>query len=418
MKLRNSTALLSLIVTLPFVLASCRENAPTTPVTAPISVQTLREIPSPAPRDSGQPNLAVGPGGEIYLSWIETLDSGEPALKFAVRKDDKWSPAQTITSGEQLVVNMADFPSLLPLPGGVIAAHWTTFVPHSEGHNVNIAFSSDKGRTWSKPVIPHRDRAPVEHGFVSMLSAPGGGVGVIWLDSRKLSKKNPTAAGTADDVAMMYTTVALDGKVGSEVSIDNRVCECCQPSAVSAANGILAAYRDRTDQEIRDISVVRFDGNKWSAPKNVFADNWKINACPINGPAIAAHENHVAVTWFTATNDQPKVEVASSNDGGNTFGAPVQVDEGNAAGRVGIAILDSGSTVVSWVARGDQADQRVQVRARQIDPNGIRHPSLLLGTTSSGNFPRVKRAGDSVFFTWTERTKDQVLLAALDFKKN
>jgi hypothetical protein len=413
MKLRNSTPLLSLIVTLLFVLTGCRQTPPAAPVSAPATVKTPREIPSPAPRDSGQPNLAVGPAGEIYLSWIETLDSGDPALKFAVREDDKWSPTQTITSGEQLVVSMADFPSLLPLPGATLAAHWTTFVPHSEGYNVNIAFSRDAGRTWSKPAIPHRDRHPVEHGFVSLLPAPGGGVGVIWLDSRKLSKKN--AAG---DVAMMYTTVSLDGKVGPEVSIDNRVCECCQPSAVPAATGILAAYRDRTDQEIRDISVVRFDGNKWSAPKNVFADNWKINACPINGPAIAAHENQVAVAWFTAANDQPKVEVAFSNDGGNTFGAPVQLDEGNAAGRVGIAILDSGSAIVSWVARGDQADQRVQVRARQIDPDGTRHPSLLLGTTSSGNFPRIKRSGDSVFFTWTERTKDQVLLAALDFKKN
>jgi hypothetical protein len=415
-KLRKSPALLGLIPALSLVLVGCRQPPPATPAAAPVPVQTLREIPSPAARDSGQPNLAVGPTGEIYLSWIETLDSGEPALKFAVRKDDKWSPAQTIAAGEQLVVNMADFPSLLPLAEGVLVAHWTTFVPHSEGYNVNIAFSRDQGRTWSKPVIPHRDRAPVEHGFVSMLPAPSGGVGVIWLDSRKLSKKKATPAGSAD-VAMMYTTVALDGKLGPEVSIDNRVCECCQPSAVPTANGILAAYRDRTDQEIRDISVVRFDGNKWSAPKNVFADNWKINACPINGPAIAAHENHAVVAWFTAANDQPKVELAFSNDGGNTFSPPVQVDEGNPAGRVAVALLDSGSAVVSWVARGDQGDQRVQVRARQIDPDGTRHPSLLVGTTSSGNFPRIKRSGDSVLFTWTERSKDQVLVSALDLKQ-
>jgi hypothetical protein len=410
MKLHKPTVLLSLIVTLPVALTSCRQ----TPPAAPVSAMTLRGISSPAPRDSGQPNLAVGPAGEIYLSWIETTDSGEPALKFAARKDEKWSPPQIIAGGEQLVVNMADFPSLLPLGGGVLAAHWTTFVPHSEGYNVNIAFSRDEGRTWSKPVIPHRDRTPVEHGFVSMLPASGGGVGVIWLDSRKLSKKNATPESSGD-VAMMYTTVALDGKLGPEVSIDNRVCECCQPSALPTASGILAAYRDRTDQEIRDISLVRFDGNKWSEPKNVFADHWKINACPVNGPAIAAHENHLAVAWFTAASDQPKVEVAFSNDGGNTFGAPVQVDDGNPAGRVGVAALNSGNAVVSWVVRGEQA---VQVRARQIDPDGTRHPSLILGTTSSGNFPRVKRSGDSVLFTWTERTKDQVVVSALDFKKN
>ena len=410
MKLHKSTVLVGSILTLLAVLTSCRQ----TPPAAPVSAETLREIPSPAARDSGEPNLAVGPSGEIYLSWIETMESGEPALKFAVLKNEKWSAAQIIASGEQMVVNIADFPSLLPLGGGVLAAHWTTFVPQSEGYNVNIAFSRDDGRTWNKPLVPHRDRTPVEHGFVSMIPATGGGVGVIWLDSRKLSKKNASAESSGD-VAMMYTSVALDGKLGPEVSIDNRVCECCQPAAVLTASGILAAYRDRTDQEIRDISVVQFEENKWSKPKNVFADQWKINACPVNGPAIASHENHVAVAWFTAANDQPKVEVAFSNDSGNTFGTPVQADDGNPAGRVGVAVLDSGSAVVSWVVRGEQS---VQVRTRRIDQDGVRHPSLTIGTTNSGNFPRVKRSGDSVLFTWTERSKDQVLVSALDFKKN
>jgi len=410
MKLHKSTVLVGSILTLLAVLTSCRQ----TPPAAPVSAETLREIPSPAARDSGEPNLAVGPSGEIYLSWIETMESGEPALKFAVLKNEKWSAAQIIASGEQMVVNIADFPSLLPLGGGVLAAHWTTFVPQSEGYNVNIAFSRDDGRTWNKPLVPHRDRTPVEHGFVSMIPATGGGVGVIWLDSRKLSKKNASAESSGD-VAMMYTSVGLDGKLRPEVSIDNRVCECCQPAAVLTASGILAAYRDRTDQEIRDISVVQFEENKWSKPKNVFADQWKINACPVNGPAIASHENHVAVAWFTAANDQPKVEVAFSNDSGNTFGTPVQADDGNPAGRVGVAVLDSGSAVVSWVVRGEQS---VQVRTRRIDQDGVRHPSLTIGTTNSGNFPRVKRSGDSVLFTWTERSKDQVLVSALDFKKN
>jgi BNR repeat-like domain len=412
MRLHNSAVLVCLMVAVSALLTSCRQTPPPPPA-ATVSAATLREIPSPAARDSGQPNVAVGPGGEIYLSWIETTESGEPALKFAVRMDEKWSPAQTIAGGEQMVVNPADFPSLLPLGGGVVAAHWMTYVPHSEGYSVNVAFSRDDGRTWSKPVVPHRDRTPTEHGFVSMVPAAGGGVGVLWLDSRKLSK--PNSAKSSGEVAMMYTTVSLDGKLGPEVAVDSRVCECCQPSAVQAANGILAAYRDRSADEIRDISVVRFDGNKWSEPKNVFADQWKINACPINGPAIAANKNHVAVAWFTAAGDKPKVEVAFSADGGNTFGAPAQVDDGTSAGRVGVAVLDSGSAVVSWVERGDQG---VQVRARQVDADGTRHPSLLIGTTSSGNFPRMKRSGESVVITWTERSKDQVLISAMDFPKN
>src|SRR5438067_246258 len=93
--------------------------------TQTLAVETLREIPSPPAMASGQPNLAIGPGGEIYLSWIET-GKGSPALKFATRKGENWSQPQTIVQGEDLLVNYADYPSLLPLAGGSLAAHWMT----------------------------------------------------------------------------------------------------------------------------------------------------------------------------------------------------------------------------------------------------------------------------------------------------
>src|SRR5450631_274715 len=111
------------------------------------------------------------------------------------------------------------------MSGGVLAAHWMTAIPKSEGYRINVAFSHDDGKTWSKPVVPHRDHTLNEHGFVSMTPTPEGGIGAIWLDRRKL--KGPDDEG--GDVAMMYTSVGQDGKLGPETIIDGRVCECCQP---------------------------------------------------------------------------------------------------------------------------------------------------------------------------------------------
>ena len=403
MKLPSSAALVSLIVTAAVVLTSCRRRAEPTPG------ESLREITSPAGPDSGQPNLATGPAGETYLSWIETTETGSPALRFAVRKEQQWSQVQTIVQGDELLVNWADYPSLLPLEGGLLAAHWMTLVPDREGYNVNVAFSRDGGRTWSKPVVPHRDGTPTEHGFVSLAPAPGGGVGVIWLDSRKLSK-----AGGSAEVAMMYTNVSPDGKLGPEVPLDGRVCECCQPSAVRTANGILAVYRDRSENEIRDISIVRFDGKRWSEPKTVFEDRWEIYACPINGPAIASHENYVAVAWFTAPNDKPKVQLAFSTDGGNTFGPPIQIDNGHPMGRVDVVALDSRGAVVTWLELGDQ---EAEVRARRVEQDGTRYPSLAVGITSSGTFPRTERNGETALFAWTSTKNEyRVRVSVLDSK--
>jgi hypothetical protein len=44
----------------------------------------VRELPAPAGRGSGQPNLAVAPDGRVYLSWIERLGEGRFSLRFAL----------------------------------------------------------------------------------------------------------------------------------------------------------------------------------------------------------------------------------------------------------------------------------------------------------------------------------------------
>jgi hypothetical protein len=411
MNSRNPKFVALSLLSVAVILFGCGHSTATTE-TKPAPVEAVREIPSPAGMDSAQPNLAVGPDGKMYLSWIENAEDGTPILKFASRTNNKWSDAQTIVKGEDLVVNYADFPSLLPMSGGVLAAHWMTSIHGTDGYRINVAFSRDEGKTWGKPVVPHRDRTSQEHGFVSMTAMPDGRLGTIWLDSRKL--KGPD--DDSGDVAMMFTTVSQDGKLGPETTIDGRVCECCQPSAVRSPNGLLAVYRDRSDKEIRDIATVRYDGTKWSEPKNVYPDNWMINGCPINGPAIASRDNQVAVAWFTAPDNRAKVQLAFSTDGGDSFGQPIQIDDGNPIGRVGVVALDSGSAVVSWLERGDKLSQ---LRARRVDKDGTKHPSFVVGTTSSGTsggFPRIERNGDSVVFAWTDTDAGRVRTALLGIR--
>jgi hypothetical protein len=248
---------------------------------------------------------------------------------------------------------------------------------------------------------------------MSMMPSPNGGIGAIWLDSRKLAHSN---AGGSNDVAMMYTTIGQDGALGPETTISGRVCDCCEPHSVRTPNGILTTYRQRSPQEIRDIAVVRFDGVKWSEPKTVYDDNWHVDACPINGPAIAAHENQVAVAWFTGANDKPKVEVAFSGDGGNNFAAPIQVDEGNPIGRVGVAVLDSGSAVVTWLERGAKG---AQLKARLIDKDGMRNPPIVIGNTNAGSssgFPRIERNGSTVLIAWIDTNTERIRVSELDIK--
>src|SRR5215813_7301131 len=59
----------------------------------------VRELPAPAGRRSGQPNLAVAPDGRVYLSWIERLGEGRFSLRFTLKEGDGWSTPRVIAEG-------------------------------------------------------------------------------------------------------------------------------------------------------------------------------------------------------------------------------------------------------------------------------------------------------------------------------
>ena len=148
-------------------------------------------------------------------------------------------------------------------------------------------------------------------------------MGLVWLDGRKTA--GATQAGHGDALAAMslvHSTLDARGPAGPETVLDGRVCDCCQTDAARADGATVVVYRDRSDKEVRDMSVVRFADGRWSEPRALARDGWEINGCPVNGPAIAAGGAAVAVAWFTAADERPRVSVVFSADAGATFGAP------------------------------------------------------------------------------------------------
>jgi hypothetical protein len=169
-------------------------------------------------------------------------------------------------------------------------------------------------------------------------------------------------------------------------------------------------YRDRSADEIRDIYVVRRVKGRWTAPAAVHNDGWRIAACPVNGPAVDANGNRVAVAWFTAAGDKPEVNLAFSQNGGEKFGNPIHFDDGNPAGRVDVALLSDDGALVTWIERtgGDTAT----VRLRRVDRKGKAARSVTIATSSAARasgFPRLVVAGDQVLFAWTAPGKPSMV---------
>lgn len=369
-----------------------------------ISAQ-VRELPAPAGAGSGQPNLAVSPDGRVHLSWIERLGEGKFSLRFSTLEKGIWSAPHVIAEGANWFVNWADFPSMIALPDGSLAAHWLVkSAPGTFDYDVTISRSFDGGKTWGKRFIPHRDGVKAEHGFVSLFAAKDGNLAAVWLDGREMKADANDAHGHGHgNMTLRSVKIKRDGTLTDDAVLDTRVCECCQTSAAMTADGPVVVYRDRSEaeKEIRDISIVRLQDDKWSAPRPVFADNWQLNGCPVNGPSIAATGRRVAVAWFTGANNASRVKLAFSDNAGESFGEPIIVDNGNPMGRVETLILNDGSALVCWL---EKLPAGGAVRVRRIRPDGKRDETITVapsGTARSNGFPQMVQVGKQLVFAWT-----------------
>jgi hypothetical protein len=399
------------LVIAAFVSSGC-SRAPEQPPAPP----TVSEVTVPIGKDSEEPNVSVAPDGRVFVSWLEPVSPDDYTFKlmFTVRDNQgTWAEPKMIGGAADWFVNDADFPSMTVLADGTLVAHWLgNNEPGTEAYDVNIVMSKDNGATWSKPIVPHRDKVKTQHGFVSLVPGTGGRLDAIWLDGRKISEEGE------GDMALMHTSIAADGTLGPESVLDTRVCECCQTSAAVTPEGLVAVYRDRTEQEVRDISVVRYANGAWSQPEPLSRDNWEINACPVNGPAISTAGQNAAVAWFTGAGDKLRVYAVMSTDGGKTFGQPVQIDDGRPDGRVDVVSLPNGGALVSWMERTDNG---AEIRLKRVDPNGVAQPSIPVSGAArvrSGSFARMERSGNQAVIAWSAGGEEpRVRVATFNFDR-
>jgi hypothetical protein len=381
-------------------LAGCQRQEAALP--AP---PTVSSIETPAMQGSGESHLAVGPAGELVLSWLEPVGQGH-ALRYSVLADTAWSAPRTVATGDNWFVNWADFPSVVPVAGGLWAAHWLVRQPAGGyAYDVAMALSDDGGESWGTPFSPHRDGTPSEHGFVTLFPWQDG-VGVVWLDGRNMvgeaAPGDPAHGAGPGGMSLRAAAVHADGSITDESVIDELTCDCCQTDVAHGASGPIAVYRDRTSGEIRDIYAARAVEGRWTKPAPVADDGWNIDACPVNGPAIDARGRDVVVAWFTAASDRSRVRLAWSHDGGETFQAPVEIDAEAALGRVGLALLPDGDAAVSWLRSREAGGD---VALRRVRPGGELGAVRIVGQTTASRlagFPQLAVSQGKIVLSWTE----------------
>ena len=356
---------------------------------------------TPASPDTAQgsayPNICQTENGFIMI-WYE----GDNHIVMSEYTAEGWTPKDTIVSNEHFFKNWADLPQIYHAGGDTLAVSW--LMMSGEGtydYDVQVAMSIDRGKTWSEPVVPHQDSIKGEHGFVSFYNF-GKETGLIWLDARNMMDGGHNNGSSA--MRLYVSTINTTGDLGLEVMVDNMVCECCPTAAVNTSVGPLVAYRDRSHDETRNIQMAFTNGAQ--APYTLHDDGWVVPGCPVNGPAMSAAGNNVAIAWYTAPDNNPQVNVAFSNDAGRTFGKPLRLDEGSAIGRTDLLWLDKETVLVSWLEEGDESGnlELMIVHASSGKTNTLESFSISSGRGSG--YPKLALIEGFVFVTWTEPGED------------
>ena len=409
--------MVSLVLAIASGLAACGREAPA-PASQAVATG-LQPWNLPAPPGSGEPDLVATPRGRLVLTWLNTEQGRRSLLQYAeLGVDGRWQGPLSIAVGNSFVANAVDTPHVAIADDRAL---WVQFLQHQPGggYGVRLSTSRSGGMNWSDPIAVNDDGVAAEHGFAALWPAGGDRIGIAWLDGRDAGRQDEHEdmhAGEHHDdahdgghahagaTALRAAIFGPDLRRTGETVVDARACDCCSTAVARTDEGIVIAYRDRSDAEIRDIATVAFDGKQWSAPRPVHADGWRMAGCPVNGPSIAANGANVVVGWFTAAADEPRVQVARSIDGGAHFGVPLVLERGKQVdGRVAVALDGSNAWALwvreefggssLWLARftPDLSQERERVKVATLKARG-----------GASGYPRLALRDGTAFIAWTD----------------
>ena len=358
----------------------------------------VQEIPFFYDNSNAQPNL-VSYNGSLSLSWISSKEENKAFLNYSQYKKGRWIKPQVIASGSDWFVNWADFPAHAINQDLIITSHLKKSASGTYTYDVVLNLQKLSGEKIRENFLLNTDGVKAEHGFVSIMANNEKGFFITWLDGRNTIEKK--LEGDHKPMTIRFAEITDKGDVIKESELDTSTCDCCQTSIAITNDGPIVVYRDRSEKEVRDIYSVKNINGTWEKPNAVHDDGWIINGCPVNGPKVAVNSKNLAVSWFTVSNNHPLVNVSFSKNNGNSFGAPLKVNDHDAIGRVDVAFLNDEEVIVSYM---EVDDIGTYLRIKKVSFDGKISEPITISKIDGGRntgVPQLEIIDSEIFIVWT-----------------
>jgi hypothetical protein len=415
---RASVAAAVVVLAVAVLMMLRRPDETTTAATAPSEATTVASTLAVSGRTNANVSV-VSSGATVVAVWSGALPSGDTDVYAAVSSDEGHSfgtPVRVNSTAGSARVNGEQPPRVALRPGDAatpeIAVVWTA--AGTNGTQIMQATSADGGRTFSAASLVPGTDAPGNRGWEAVGAGPGGRFFSVWLDHRKLAP--PQQAETAeahhhgahtamsaptDGVAMAQLSqlyvASLDGALAPQ-GITGGVCYCCKTAiAAGGENALYLAWRHVYEGNMRDIAftVSRDGGRTFAAPVRVSEDQWQINGCPDDGPAMAVDpRGTVHIVWPSVVTEQGgpvKALFHSMTSDGRTFTPRERIPTAGQANHPQLAIDSTGTLAVTWDESGS-GSRTLAAATGQVENGRVRF-TRLTARGPIGTYPALASLG-------------------------
>ena len=376
-------------------------------------------------------------GAFVAAVWSASLSNGVTDIYAAVSLDGGTrfsSPVRVNSTAGEASVNGEQPPrvTLVARPSAelklgpsstTIVVVWTA--KGTAGTRMLTARSTDGGKTFSRTATVPGGEAAGNRGWEALASDSRGRSMTVWLDHRGLAKPGDQTASTHHEMSHSSsgTSAKPDGVATAQLSklyfasidepaatreITGGVCYCCKTALVAGpANAVAVAWRHVYPGNIRDIAFTmsRDGGNTFAPPIRVSEDQWELEGCPDDGPAMAVDaRGAVHVVWPTLVTEKSAQTIAlfhAFSADGRRFSARQRIPTNGVPHHPQVAVARDGSLAVAWdEVRG--GSRQIAAARRTVDSAGrVSFRPEALSAVERGTYPVLTASGSGVLLAFT-----------------
>lgn len=269
-----------------------------------------------------QPLAATATFDDRGVLWLASVRDGHVWVS---RSDDlgKTFGAKVVVNpeAEHVAADGENRPKIRVAHGGNIYISYTQSMDTPFAGNVRFSRSVDGGANFSEPLTVNDNLEPFTHRFDAMEINDRGQIYIAWLDKRDAAaatKKGEKYTG----IALYYAVSDDEGKsFQANIKLADHTCECCRVAMAADTDGVpVIAWRHIYGNNIRDHALLKLGGEAVRLSR----DNWAVAACPHHGPSVSiAADGVYHAAWFNNASERRGLFYAYSTDQGKTFSAPL-----------------------------------------------------------------------------------------------